>query len=147
MNRAPTRLHGQVATTRLTQFPEGIEDLESRTSKVTVVPGRDGQAVSPRRRRDVAVLDRHALPRLVEQPLLFRPHVSHGHVEPVNAPVQGVHEPRQPGLGRLTLPTFFRAHRVRQLRNDDRARVAVLLLGLEPRDDVRVTRGAWPAGR
>src|SRR5688572_22478591 len=60
------------------------------------------------------------------------------YVEAVNAAVKRVYETRQPRLELLSLPAFLHTHPVRQLRDDDRARVAAILLRLEPRNHLRL---------
>jgi len=50
----------------------------------------------------------------------------------------------QPGLEGLPLPSILRAYPAGQLRDDDRARVAALLLLFEAGDDLGVT---VPLGR
>jgi len=103
----------------LPEFFEGVEHFEPWAPKVSVVSRRDRQSVASRGRGDVAVLDGHTLAGLIEQSLLVCPDVSDRHVESVDAPVQGVSQPRQPRLERLTLPTVLRAHPIRQVRDDD----------------------------
>ena len=82
-------------------------------------------------RCNVAVFDRHRQTGLIEYSLLFRPNVSHRHVESVNTPVECIHEPRKPCLQGLTLSPFFGANPVGQLRDDNSARVAAILLYFE----------------
>src|SRR5437016_341571 len=101
----------------LCQLLEWIEDLEPRPFEVPVVPRGDREAVPACGRRDVAVLDRHALTRLVEQSFLLRPYVGDRHIEPVDASVQRVDEAREPGLQRLSLPAFFHPNPVRRLQD------------------------------
>jgi hypothetical protein len=107
---------GPSETTQLRELSEGVEHFEPWAPKVSVVSCRDRQPVASRSRGDVAVLDGHTLAGLVEQSLLLCPDVSDRHVESVNAPVQGVNQPRQPRMERLTLATILRAHPTRQLR-------------------------------
>ena len=114
----------------LWEFLERVEDLEPWSFEVSVVPRSDRQSVSSRRCRDVAVLDGHALAGLLQQSLLIRPDICHRHVESVDGAMQRIDEPCEPCLQRLPLPTFLCAHPVRQLRDDDSAGVAALLLGL-----------------
>ena len=77
----------------LREFLERVEDLEPWPLEVSVIPRGDGQSVSSRRGRNIAVLDGHALAGLFEQSLLLRQDVRYRHVEPVNATVQSVHQP------------------------------------------------------
>ncbi len=82
---------------RLGQALEGIEYLEPWAPRVSIVSCRDRQPMPPCGRGDVAVLDGHALAAgLVERSLLLCPDVSARHVESVDAPMQGIHQPRQP---------------------------------------------------
>src|SRR6266850_8119562 len=111
----------------LVKLFERFEDFEPRAPKISVVSCCDRQPVAPRRRGDVPVLDGHALAGLVEQSFLLCPDVSDRHVESVDAPVQGVNQPRQPRLEGLTLTTILRAHPIRQLRYDDGAGIAAIL--------------------
>ena len=106
------------------EFFEGIEDFEARTPEVLIVARRDRKAVPSGGGGDVAVFDRHAV----------GPDVGHRHVESVDPALEGVDEPREPGLERLTLPFFFGSNPVRQLRDDNRAGVAAVLLDFEPGD-------------
>ena len=80
---------------------------EPRALEVAVVSRSDGQPVPTGCRRNVAVLDGHALARLVEQPLLLSPDVRHRHVEPVDTSLQRVHQPREPvTFDAVDLPSF-----------------------------------------
>ena len=106
----------------------GLKTL-SPGREVPVVAGDDREPVPSRRRRDVAVFHRHALTGLLQQTLLLRPDVGDRDVEPVDAPVQGVDQAREPRLQCLALPSFLRPHPVRQLGDDDGARVAAILFG------------------
>lgn len=87
---------------------------------------------------DVAVFDRHGLTSLVEYALLVRPNVGHRYVEPVNPSLECVDEPREPRLQGLTLAPFFGADSVCELRDDDGARVAAVLLQFEPGNHPRI---------
>src|SRR3954453_17034194 len=49
---------------RLGEFLEGIEDFETGAAEVLVVAGHNREAVPPRSRRDVAVLDGHSVASL-----------------------------------------------------------------------------------
>lgn len=64
---------------------EQIEHLQPGPPEVAVVSRGDRQPVPTGRRGDVAVLDGHALTGFLQQALLFCPHVSDRHVEPVDA--------------------------------------------------------------
>src|SRR5437879_2220359 len=64
---------------------ERIKYSESGTPEVAIVAGRDRQSMPSGGRRDVTVLDGHALSSFVEQPLLVGPHVCNGHIEAVNS--------------------------------------------------------------
>lgn len=59
----------------LVELFERIEYLESGTPEVLIVACGDGQPMPPGGGRDVAVLNRHMLAGLVEQPFLIRPYV------------------------------------------------------------------------
>jgi hypothetical protein len=63
-------------TTQLPELFEGIEHVEPRAPKVSVVSCRDRQPVASRGRGDVAVLDGHMLAGLIEQSFLLCPDVS-----------------------------------------------------------------------
>ena len=126
------------AAARLRQLFEWIEDLEPRPLEVSIVPRDDHKSVAARGCRDVAVLNRHALSRLVEQTFLLRPDVGNRHVEPVDTSMQRVNQTPEPRLQCLTLSAFFCSNPVRQLRDNDGTRVAPILLRFEPGNDLRV---------
>lgn len=105
---------------------EWIEDLDPRTPEILVITSRNGHVVLPCDSRDVAVLDGHGPPGLLQLKLLFGPHVRDGHVEAKNSAVHCVDELSQPCLqGRALLPALA-PNPKGQLSNDDRARVTVV---------------------
>src|SRR5438270_10843831 len=87
---------------------------------------------------NVAVLDGHALTSFVEYSLLFRPNMDHRNVESVNASLKCVHQPREPCLQLVTLPSVFGANPVSQLRDDNGASVSPVLLHFEPGGHPRI---------
>ena len=118
---------------------ERIEDFQSGPTEILLVARRDGEPVSSCRGGNVAVLDRHPATCFFELMLLLGPDVRHGDIEPVDATLHRVHQPSQPCLELLALTSFFRPDPVRQLRDYDCARVALVFLAFEPRDNLRVT--------
>jgi len=86
----------------LPELLERIENLDPGASEDSVVARRDREATASGGRGDVVVFDRHALSGFIELALLLCPDVRNGHVEPMDAPVQGFHKPCQPGLEDLT---------------------------------------------
>src|ERR1051325_4163784 len=134
--RAGPRARLAFSDRALWQVCEWIEDLESRPLEVSIVSGGDGQLVSTSRRCDVAVLDWHTLTSVIQQAFLLGPHMRDQYVEPVDATVKRIDKTREPCLKLLPLPAFLRPDPVGQLCDDDGARVAAILLGLEPSDDL-----------
>ena len=68
---------------------------------MAIIAGRDGQPVATCRGGDVAILDGQRPAGLVQLPLLFRPDVRDGDVEPVNPPMHGVYEASQAVLAQV----------------------------------------------
>jgi len=139
----------RVASTlgRLTQSPvaagllflcvEGIENLDSGSLEMLDVSRGNGEIMSACNRGDVAVLHRHGFPG--ELVLLLAPHVRYGDVETQNSSVHAVSQLRQPFLqGRTPLATL-QPHPKGELRDNDGAGVAVVLMLLQPGNDSRVT--------
>ena len=88
--------------------------------------------------RNITILDRHSLPGRVQPMLLLSPHGSHGDVEAEDASVHGVDQVLQPCLQREPVLALLAAHPESELRDDDRAGVALILVLPEPGDDARV---------
>ena len=79
-------------------------------------------------RGDVAIFNGHPVTSLFEQTLLIGPDERQGDVEAVDASVHRLDKAREPGLERLALPAFLAPNPVGELRDDDCARVAAILL-------------------
>src|ERR1051325_2817707 len=127
-----------IGTSASGQLLERVEDLDTPAPEAPIVPGDDGQPVATGGGGDVAVGKGHPEPGLVERHLLLRPHVRDGHAEAQYAPLPCVEQLPKPLLQRLALPSLLRAYPVRELGNDDRARVAGRLFPLQPGDHALV---------
>ena len=89
---------------------ERIEDLYTGAIEIPFVACHDRETVPSSRCSDIAVFEGHSTPRLMERVLLFSPYMSNGDVEPVNSTVQGIHEPGEPCLKKLALPSLLCAN-------------------------------------
>ncbi len=72
--------------------------------------------------------------------LLLCPYVRYGYVESEDPPVHGLNEIGQPRLQSCTLLASLAANPKGKLRDDNRARVALILMLLQPGDDARIAR-------
>src|SRR5262249_42505863 len=86
----------------------------------------------------VAVRQRHSQARPVQDCLLLRPNVGDRHAEPENPPLHRIEELSQPSLQCLALSILLQPYPVGELSDHDRARVAAVLLPLQPGDHTSV---------
>lgn len=118
-------------------FLERVEDRQSGSSEVFVVPGDGRESVAACGRGDVTVFHGRSLARIFQKGLLLGPNMRDREIETVNAAAHGVDEPGPPSLQRRPLPALFAAH-PGELGDDDGAGGAPILFPLQPRDDSRV---------
>ena len=122
----------QPSCTDAAAFAQTSRRREPRIRSPMPVLGSSSWDICPNLEGSRAVFDGHTLAGFVQQALLLCPHVGNGHVEPVNSLLERVHQPRQPGLQHLALPSILGA---RQLGDNDGARVTAVLFLSEPGDD------------
>ena len=122
-------------SSRFINFGKRIENPNSGSLKILHVSGGNCEVMPARNRRDVAIFNRHRFTCRLELVLQFRPYMSGRYVEPKNSTVHGLNQIRQPFLQRNALLSALSAHPKCQLCNDNRTRVALVLMFFQPRDN------------